>query len=126
MLGSLSKDEVLVLDGGAFPFPAVSRALKQMRTAMFTLTEWPAAILLIVGDQAIETATTELASCFYVLPTHRSVAEASLYAYRVHRAAAYARLFRLSQAATGRAFQFSLRVERFRRTIFKRDASDSV
>jgi hypothetical protein len=126
LMSGLSGEMVLVLDGGAFPYDPVSKMLEELRTAMFTMPDWPSALVLVVREQSIDIATTELHSAFYLVPTRRSIAEASLYAYRLHRAAAYARLFMWSQTATGRAFSFSNRIQRLKKALFKRDEADFV
>ena len=107
LIGSLTVDNLLVLDGAAFPSSAVSKILAQFRATMFTRAEWPAAILLMVGEQALDSATSELAETFYALPMRRTVTEASRYAYRLHRGAFFARLI-------GRVFNVGERIERFK------------
>jgi hypothetical protein len=117
LMGSLSSDSVLVLDAAAFPYPAVSKALAQFRATMFTRADWPAAILLMVGEQSLDVATSELAATFYVLPVRRSMAEASIYAYQLHRIATWARML-------GRAFKMTKSIERFKRKRLKQDEVD--
>ena len=114
LIGSLTSESLLVLDGAAFPYSAVSKILAQFRTTMFTRMDWPAGILLMVGEQALDDATSELAATFYVLPLRRSMTEAFLFAYEMHRIASYARML-------GRTFNLSKSVERFRRKRLKQD-----
>jgi hypothetical protein len=126
LIAGFGDRSVLVLDASAFPYQSVTKVLGQFRIAMFNVAVWPAAIVLVVGEQALDAAINDLASTFYVRPTRRSESEASVYAYRVYRAAGYARLFMWSRAATGRAFTFQQRVERFKRKVFKKDESDFI
>lgn len=119
LIGSLSSESLLVLDGAAFPYSAVSKTLAQFRTTMFTRADWPTAILLMVGEQALDRATNELAATFYVLPVRRSMAEASLFAYQMHRIAFQARML-------GRAFNLNKSVERFKRKKIKQHEIDSL
>lgn len=115
-----------VVDASAFDTSVTRKVLACIRVHAYSMDAWPASLTVVCPDDAVEEVVDLLAGSFLVVPSRRSIAEASTYAMRVHRAATYARVFMWSQSATGRAFKLRDRIDRLTKALFKRDAADMV
>lgn len=115
-----------VIDASAFGADVVTKILAEVREQVFTMDQWPTSLTIVCRDEDIERLIDTLAATFFVMPSRRSIGEASTYAMRVHKAAKYARFFMWSQAATGRAFRLRDKVAKLANAILKRDDTERV
>jgi len=121
-----AEGQIVLINAAAFTGETVEKVLFQLRSIAYSSKAWPAAVGVIGRDELMEWLLEMVAKTFLVLPRRRSVAEASSYAYRLHRAAALGRYFLLSNAATGKAFKLRDRVDKWKKRIFKLDESELV
>lgn len=115
-----------VIDASAFHNGVTRKVLNELREHAYSMDRWPSSITVVSRDDVVEDSIDDLAATFFLMPSRRSLAEASTYALRVHRAATYARFFMWSQSATGRAFKLRDKIDRLAKTLFKRDEADMV
>lgn len=115
-----------LLDASAFNADVINKVLAEIREQAFTMDRWPTSLAIVCRDDDIESLIDSLANAFFVMPSRRSIGEASTYAMRVHKAATYARFFMWSQAATGRAFRLRDKIERIANALLKRDDTERM
>lgn len=123
---SRAKESDALIDASAFSADVINKVLAEIREQAFTMDQWPSSLAIVCRDDDIESLIDSLATTFFVMPSRRSIGEASTYAMRVHKAAKYARFFMWSQAATGRAFRLRDKIAKVASALLKRDDTERM
>jgi hypothetical protein len=121
----VAADAELWVDASSFDNAALQDVLAHMRRILFGAPRWPAVMVFILRDDLLQSAMDLIPGTFYVLPTGKSLREASLYAYDVYRIARAARLFGWSPRST-KLSRVKKRLKSFWPKQLRRDLVDKI